>query len=296
MQIRHASWTRSSALMLLFYLMILRDMVNMSALAWSPHLSRSLSRFPLRQSRANAAKMSMESRYRHRKVLCLSASALVPSGAGREHTVRQRTQQWLESVVIGMNLCPFAERPHREQLVTIQTCWGHDEVEIAHSVLQECKRRRDVPGTTLIVCPECHPQDFGSFLDVVEAVEEEMRSRNLAKYIQVAPFHPQFVFDGTLGESPDNWTNRSPYPTFHILREEEVTVAVDKLDGDAGRVWKRNVNLLNDLHHNLGRNDFERFMSIKTMAADNPDSSPDNPDYNLVDRVKEIVRRFRSQL
>jgi uncharacterized protein len=249
-------------------------------------------------------KKSPESRYQRCQGLSLSASARTPRDAdsedlSRDRTARQRTQQWLESVVIGMNLCPFAERPHREQLVTIQTCWGHDEVEIAHSVLQECKRRRDVPGTTLIVCPECHPQDFGSFLDVVEAVEEELNSRELAKDIQVAPFHPHFVFDGTSGASPDNWTNRSPYPTFHILREEEVTVAVEKLDGDAGRVWKRNVNLLNDLHHDLGRDDFERFMSIKSPAADNISQdgvSADNPDDHLVDRVKEIVRRFRSQL
>jgi len=74
---------------------------------------------------------------------------------------------------------------------------------------------------------------------------------------------------------------------------------VDKLDGDAGRVWKRNVNLLNDLHHSLGREDFERFMSIKATAAENISQDgmrTDKPDYDLVDRVTEIVRRFRSQL
>jgi uncharacterized protein len=291
--------------MVLFYLILLRNMVHVSALAWSSHLPRSLARLPLPKCRTCVVP-NRTLKYQHRQVLPLSASARFSSDAdsetlplSRDLTVKQLTQQWLESVVIGMNLCPFAERPHREQLVAIQTCWGPDDVEIVHNVLQECNRRRDVPGTTLIVCPECHPQDFRSFLDVVEAVEEELSNRKLEKDIQVAPFHPQFVFDGTTGASPDNWTNRSPYPTFHILREEEVSVAVDKLDGDAGRVWKRNVNLLNDLHHNLGREDFERFMSIKTTAAENISQDgmrSDKPDHDLLDRVTEIVRRFRSQL
>jgi hypothetical protein len=187
---------------------------------------------------------------------------------------------------------------------------------VAAAVLAESTRRRSAEGTTLLVCPRCHPSDFGSYLDVVRIVEDGLQRRGLADDVQVAPFHPEFVFEGSSESSPDNWTNRSPYPTFHVLREDEVTLAVEKIDGDAGRVWKRNVNLLNDLHHRLGRHDFERFLMPSRSRSTAPEDSamrrsgghnhsdtgsslPSDvltDEKDLEDRVKEILRRFRSQL
>jgi hypothetical protein len=235
--------------------------------------------------------------------------------------VRQRTLRWLEEVVIGMSLCPFADRPHREGRVAVDVCRDGDDGSVAGAVLAECARRREAPGTTLVVCPVCHPRDFRSYLGVVRMVEDGLQEGGLAEGIQVAPFHPEFVFEGSSESSPDNWTNRSPYPTFHVLREDEVTVAVDKIDGDAGRVWKRNVNLLHDLSYVLGRRDFERYMlppAAATSSSPAEDSARSQPgdhhsnsrsssgstlpsdaaseDQDLEDRVKEILRRFRSQL
>jgi len=99
-----------------------------------------------------------------------------------------------------------------------------------------------------MVCPECYPHDFLKFLDVVHIVEEGLLvDHDLQGYIQVVPFHPLFRFgngkdndddddlDNTTaddnidvkendnGDTIDNWTNRSPYPTFHILREADVS-------------------------------------------------------------------------
>lgn len=221
-------------------------------------------------------------------------------------TIEQRTRLWLEQCVIGMNLCPFADRPYREHLVDIIVERSDDDTEVIAAVLAEAGRRRRIPGTTLVVCPNCHANDFHSYLDVVRAVEELLQDcpcekakdegvndndddddgggPRLSDYIQVAPFHPQFVFDGSEVGGPDNWTNRSPYPIFHVLREDEVSKAVDRLDGDAGRVWKRNVNLLVDLEHELGRTEFERFMSGNAVK---------DGDKALTERVASAVRQYR---
>lgn len=85
---------------------------------------------------------------------------------------------------------------------------------------------------------------------------------------EVAPFHPLFQFEGSDAESVDNWTNRSPYPIFHILREDEVGRAADSLDGDAGRVWKRNVGLLEALQTELGPSGVERIFTSKATTEE----------------------------
>jgi hypothetical protein len=201
-----------------------------------------------------------------------------------ENQIIENTQAWLKRVVIGMNLCPFAERPSREGKLKIDVVRGNDEEVIFTRVLTELIKRQDSPGTTLIVCPECYPDDFEDYFGMVSWIEEDlMVQHDLAEKVQVAPFHPLFQFAGSGPDAVDNWTNRSPYPIFHILREEEVTKAVDFLDGDAGKVWKRNVNLLHALEDELGPEAVQRVMEGKS---------------DVDEKVKSqaILRRFKLQL
>eukprot|EP00588_Corethron_pennatum_P010234 CAMPEP_0194276492 /NCGR_PEP_ID=MMETSP0169-20130528/9079_1 /TAXON_ID=218684 /ORGANISM="Corethron pennatum, Strain L29A3" /LENGTH=158 /DNA_ID=CAMNT_0039020227 /DNA_START=373 /DNA_END=847 /DNA_ORIENTATION=- len=100
----------------------------------------------------------------------------------------------------------------------------------------------DVSGTSIIVVPDLYPNDFQSFLSYLsEQVEEKiMDPHDFHGMLQIAPFHPEFMFGGfpsENGNSVENCTNRSPYPMFHILKEIEVDRAVQRLDGDAGKVW-----------------------------------------------------------
>uniref|UniRef100_A0A7S2EIU0 Uncharacterized protein n=1 Tax=Ditylum brightwellii TaxID=49249 RepID=A0A7S2EIU0_9STRA len=78
--------------------------------------------------------------------------------------------------------------------------------------------------------------------------------------VQLAPFHPSFQFQGTEEADIDNLTNRAPYPSFHILREDEVSSAVQKLKGDSSKVWNRNVRLLQNLQKTFGRQKAEKIM------------------------------------
>merc|ERR1712238_479258 len=95
---------------------------------------------------------------------------------------------------------------------------------------------------------------------------------------QIAPFHPMFEFSGSTSRGIDNLTNRSPYPMFHILREVEVSSAVDKLGGDSGKVWQRNISLLNKFKDELGREKTERIMRGEK-----------------VDGMEEIISKIRNE-
>jgi hypothetical protein len=101
-------------------------------------------------------------------------------------------------------------------------------------------------------------------MSLVQYIEEDvMENLNLHGIVQLAPFHPQFVFEGSAPDGIDNYTNRSPYPMFHILREDEVSRAVDKLDGDAGKVWRRNIDLLETMVDRFVKEDAVRAMMIE---------------------------------
>lgn len=170
--------------------------------------------------------------------------------------IETQTRQWVQRVVIGWNLCPFADHPFRSQKLTIPVIRGDDDEVILAFCADEIFARQHTPGTTLVVAPECHPTDFLSFLNLVTALEDFLEDQGMDQDLQIAPFHPLFEFADSQGVS--TYTNRSPYPMFHLLRQKEVTKAVNKLNGDSSIVWQRNIDLLEDL---------EKEMDIETGVA-----------------------------
>jgi hypothetical protein len=193
----------------------------------------------------------------------------VATNSPDDAVVKEETLNWLRRVVIGLNLCPFAERPLRQDAVHIDIVRGNDDEEILSKVFDQLLVRTTQPGTTLVVCPECYPTEFESYLDVLELIETGIikDDATFEGVVQVAPFHPLFQFEGSEPDSIDNWTNRSPYPLFHILREDEVSAAVDRLDGDAGKVWKRNADLIQALEQALDSEGFQEVMRGEPSAS-----------------------------
>jgi hypothetical protein len=161
---------------------------------------------------------------------------------------------------------------------------GIDENEILSRILGECLVRQTKPGTSLMICPDLYPQKFDAFLQVYNILNEGVLvDYDLTDDIQVAPFHPLFEFEGSGSDGVDNYTNRSPYPIFHILREEDVGRAVDLLDGDASRVWRRNVDLLEALGDVLSKEEMEQVMT------GNVDDS------TIREKVKSILRDLKKR-
>lgn len=177
--------------------------------------------------------------------------------------IKEATLDWIKNVVIGLNLCPFAEKPLRENKLKVSVVRGDSEEIVAAAVVYELISRSDEKheGTTVVVAPEFYPDDFERYMNLVQHIEDDvMEEHDLHGLVQIAPFHPKFEFSGSGNDGVDNYTNRSPYPMFHILRENEVGLAVDKLGGDASKVWSRNVDLLEGIDKKFGREDVKKIM------------------------------------
>mmetsp|Transcript_21088 Transcript_21088/g.45966 ORF Transcript_21088/g.45966 Transcript_21088/m.45966 type:complete len:361 (-) Transcript_21088:1804-2886(-) len=201
-----------------------------------------------------------------------------------DSVVKSRTLNWIKKVVVGLNLCPFAASPLSSNKLSIEIVRGRDAESIAAAVLLELILRTDEPGTTVVVAPECHPDDFGTYLEIVGFIEDAlMVEHELHGRVQLAPFHPLFEFGGSGPGGIDNYTNRSPYPMFHVLREEEVGAAVETLGGDAGVIWQRNVKLLEAMEERLGRGVVEDVMRCNTE------------DETVADDVEEILKMMKEE-
>jgi len=182
--------------------------------------------------------------------------------------IKETTLNWIKKVVIGLNLCPFAEKPLRQNQLKVIVVRGDDDETVAAAVVYELISRSDEKqdGTTVVVAPEFYPDDFERYMDLVQYIEDDvMEEHDLHGLVQIAPFHPKFAFAGSGEDGIDNYTNRSPFPMFHILRENEVGMAVDKLGGDASKVWQRNVDLLEGMDKKFGRDDVKKIMRGESL-------------------------------
>jgi uncharacterized protein len=161
------------------------------------------------------------------------------------------TRRWLETAVIGLNLCPFAETVYRGDRVRFQV----SERRLAAGLLEDLHAELNLlQSTDASQCETSlliHPWvlndfvEYNEFLDVCDAAVAEL---GLEGELQVASFHPQYQFADTQPEDIDNYTNRSPYPMLHLLRESSVERAVAAL-GDTDQIYLRNIRTLRQLGH-----------------------------------------------
>lgn len=139
------------------------------------------------------------------------------------------TRQWVERVVVGLNLCPFAETPLSQDRVRFLVSPAPSLGALLHELVDEALQL-DQPeataDTTLLIVPSLLA-DFDNFLDAVATANALLKDTNLEQQIQLAHFHPDYVFAGTTPDDPTNLTNRSPYPMLHLLRVADVREAID---------------------------------------------------------------------
>jgi hypothetical protein len=172
-----------------------------------------------------------------------------------EHVV-DRTRRWLERAVIGLDLCPFAGPVHRQGRIRYFVSDARDEAALKHDLLAELRLLHETdPGaveTTLLIHPEVLTDflDYNDFLGVADAAVAEL---GLEGELQVASFHPDYQFAGTSPDDVGNATNRSPYPTLHLLRERSISRAVDAYEA-IEQIGERNEQTL----RRLGSDGWER--------------------------------------
>ena len=161
------------------------------------------------------------------------------------------TRRWLERSVIGLNLCPFAERVYRDDRVRLCVSEQRSASALLEDLRSELTRLNaadpDCCETTLLI----HPwvlADFIEYNDFLEVCEATIVESGLEGELQVASFHPQYQFAGTQPDDIDNYTNRSPYPMLHLLREASIERAVAALP-DTDEIYRRNIRTLRNLGH-----------------------------------------------
>ena len=144
-------------------------------------------------------------------------------------TVIADTRRWLERAVIGLNLCPFAKAPHAKGQIHYAVCEGDDRQALLTMLRAELQALADASPneseTTLLIAPRGF-DDFLDFNDLLDEADAVVTALDLDGTLQVAPFHPRFQFAGTDEDDITNATNRAPYPTLHLIREESIDRAV----------------------------------------------------------------------
>ncbi len=161
------------------------------------------------------------------------------------------TRRWLEAAVIGLNLCPFAKAVHLKQQIRWVVSAASDTAALRADLVRELEWLRDTPAeqtdTTLLI----HPfvlGDFAAYNDFLGVADAAIADLGLEGELQIASFHPDYQFAGSGPDDIDNYSNRAPFPTLHLLRESSIDRAVAAFP-DAADIYERNIGTLQRLGH-----------------------------------------------
>ena len=140
----------------------------------------------------------------------------------------KQTEQWIETIVIGLNFCPFAKREIRRNAVRYVLIESSEIADVLTQLMDECAFLDNNPDTetTLIILPTGF-DDFMDYLDLTELAENLLAEQDYEGVYQVASFHPDYCFADADSDDAANYTNRSPYPMLHLLREASLDTAID---------------------------------------------------------------------
>jgi hypothetical protein len=173
-------------------------------------------------------------------------------------------RQWVESFVVDMNLCPFAKRELVKNRVRFAVTKAATEEQLLMALQAELELLASDPSveTTLLIHSEVLQDfyDYNQFLDYADRLLVQMRLRGV---YQIASFHPNYQFGGTDSADVENYTNRSPYPVLHLIREESLArVIADYPNVD--QIPERNIELMNS----LGQDKLEKLMQACFNGAE----------------------------
>jgi hypothetical protein len=173
---------------------------------------------------------------------------LSTSGPERDAIVAS-TRGWIERAVIGLNLCPFAKAAYSTDRVRFSVSSAVTSEDLRQDILDELRFLSQTAPATVETTLLIHPSfltdfvDYNAFLGVAGAALESL---DLVGMVQIASFHPAYQFADTLPDDITNYTNRSPYPMLHLLRETSIAAAVAAFP-DAATIYQRNIATMRQL-------------------------------------------------
>ena len=175
----------------------------------------------------------------------------MPENSLTDEQIKHDMRRWLERAVIGLNLCPFAKGVHVKGQIHYHVSRATEAQAIRAELVTQLQdlaasdpAQRD---TTLLMVPD-GLADFLDFNDFLAEAEQVLDELNLDGVLQIASFHPDFQFAGTRADDITNATNRAPYPTLHLLREDSIDRAVQAFP-EAESIFEQNMQTLENLGH-----------------------------------------------
>jgi hypothetical protein len=179
--------------------------------------------------------------------------------SGNHDDIVSTVASWLERAVIGLNLCPFARAVHVKGQIRYIVTPATEPAQLVEALTEELNYLHacdpQVTDTTLLIHPWVLEDfsDYNEFLDIADVI---LSGLGLEGEIQIASFHPDYQFSGTQRDDVSNYTNRSPFPILHLLREDSIDRAVASVP-DTDAIYKRNIATLKQ----LGKDGWEKLFS-----------------------------------
>jgi hypothetical protein len=163
--------------------------------------------------------------------------------------VVKNTRRWLEQMVVGLNLCPFSSGVIDQDQVYYAICDATTDEQLKQFYVNELQRllgadENDVATTLLMFTQGL--EEFDDYLALLDWFQQLLEQAELTEHVQLASFHPQYQFEGVAADDLSHFTNRSPYPTIHLLRQGQITKALAHVL-DPPKIYLDNIKTLNEL-------------------------------------------------
>jgi len=183
--------------------------------------------------------------------------AAFPMNHTPPETLIQHSRNWLENVVIAHNFCPFAKREFINNTIHFDVIPHSDTEACLESLIVACEQldNNENIETSLLILPNGF-NDFEQYLDLLEYADRLLEAQNYEGIYQVASFHPDYCFDNATPDDPANYTNRSPYPMLHLLREASIERALEHIS-DPEAIPETNIKIAEQLGIETLRQQFE---------------------------------------
>lgn len=169
----------------------------------------------------------------------------------------KHSQNWLKTVVIAHNFCPFAKQEWLQERINFDVIPHADLEACLEEVILACEKLDENPNieTSLLILPNGF-NDFEDYLDLLDYAERLLEDQQYEGTYQLASFHPDYCFDEAAPDDPANYTNRSPYPMLHLLRESSVERALESIT-DPEAIPQNNINRARSLGVEALKNQLE---------------------------------------
>ena len=157
------------------------------------------------------------------------------------------TRQWLSEIVIGLNFCPFAKPPFLQERIHFVETSEKKQAAILEGLVAECEyldKNAEVDTSLFILTAACG--DFYQYLDLLDVANQLLSELGYEGVYQLASFHPQYCFDNCDFDDASNYTNRSPWPMFHLIREDMLEAVLASV-AEPEKIPERNIAKCNEL-------------------------------------------------